>query len=86
MVDVMLADQLAIKPCGGLPVEGDGGVDFDNELAARALVIGRCTFQEVAWDVPMVSIEPADNARPSQRFEAPHVGRDVTLHVAGLHP
>lgn len=93
-LDATTADELAVEPGGGLgrdlAIEGDGGVDLDNKLAALAFVVGRCPLQEVARDVPTVGVEAADNARPPQRLKAADVGLDVAFDVpardARRHP
>ena len=82
----MPADQLAVEPGGGiradLAVEIHRRVNLDEELAALALVVGRRLLQEVLGDLPMIGIQPLNDARPAQSFEAPHVRLHVSRHVA----
>jgi hypothetical protein len=84
----MTADELAVEPGGGLgidlPIERDGGVHRDDNLAPLALVIGGGTLQEITWDLPVVAIEPVNDAGSTQRLQAPDMGLDVPSTSAGM--
>ncbi len=62
-------------------VSQHGGVNLDHKLSSVLLVVGRRLLQEVPGDLPVVGVQPLDDTRLAQGFQAPDVGLDMPLDV-----